>query len=64
MRFSKTDGNPSSNKDEFHSVTIGDITISQFGEGGVWLEDAGGESGSFREEDLAKHIKEFFNENF
>ncbi|TCD25021.1 hypothetical protein E0D81_04850 [Lelliottia amnigena] len=64
MKFSKSDTNPSANSTDSDSVTIGDITISQFGDGGVWLEDVGGEGGSFREEDFAKHIKAFFDGNF
>lgn len=64
MKFGKSEANPSANKDDVNSVTIGDITISQFGDEGVWLDDAEGEGGSFREADLADHIKAFFNANF
>ena len=37
MKFGKTKCNPSKNDGVADSVTIGDITISQFDEGGLWL---------------------------
>ncbi|EFE7247425.1 hypothetical protein F9V24_11660 [Escherichia coli] len=63
MKFGKTKCNPSTDNGEANSVTIGNITISQFGEGGVWLEDGDIDAGSFDEALFAEHIKKFYDEN-
>ena len=38
MKFTEAETNPMGNN--IQSVTIGDITISQFGYGKLWLEDS------------------------
>ncbi|WP_213132383.1 hypothetical protein [Citrobacter sp. FP75] len=63
MKFGKTKCNPSTDNGEANSVTIGNITISQFGDGGVWLEDGDEDAGSFDEALFAEHIKKFYDEN-
>ncbi|MCR6026798.1 hypothetical protein HLI26_07360 [Salmonella enterica subsp. enterica] len=63
MKVGKTKCNPSTNDGQANSVTIGNITISQFGDGSVWLEDGDEDAGSFDEALLAEHIKEFYDEN-
>lgn len=63
MKFGKTKCNPSTNDGQANSVTIGNITISQFGDGSVWLEYGDEDAGSFDEALLAEHIKKFYDEN-
>lgn len=63
MKFGKTNCNPSTDNGEANSVTIGDITISQFGDGGLWLEDGDIDAGSFDEALFAAHIRKFYDEN-
>jgi len=63
MKFSNTEMNPTENKGP--SLTIGDITISQFGDGELWIEsEERGDSGSFSEKDFEEHIKKFYAERF
>lgn len=63
MKFTEAETNPIGNK--VQSVTIGDITISQFGDGQLWLEDsATGDSGSFPEKDIADVLKKYYESNF
>ncbi|WP_156730748.1 hypothetical protein [Morganella psychrotolerans] len=51
--------------DKIQSVTIGDITISQFGDGQLWLEDSvADDSGSFQEKAVADALKKFYESNF
>lgn len=62
MIFEKTSSNPSTDTGKAQSVTIGDITISQFCDGSVWLEsEIDGDAGSFDEAALAAAIKGFYN---
>ncbi|QCR60820.1 hypothetical protein FD644_10780 [Serratia fonticola] len=64
MIFGKTSSNPSTDTGKAQSVTIGDITISQFCDGSVWLESESGEdAGSFDEAKLAEAIKGFYDAN-
>lgn len=63
MKFTEAETNQMGSN--IQSVTIGDITISQFGDGQLWLEDSvAGDSGSFREKDVADVLKKFYESNF
>lgn len=63
MKFGKTKCNPSKNDGVADSVTIGDITISQFDEGGLWIEDGDVDAGLFDEALFAAHIRKFYDDN-
>ena len=63
MEFGKTKCNPSTNDGVANSVTFGDITISQFCDGSLWLEDGDVDAGSFDEAKFAAHVKKFYDEN-
>lgn len=63
MKFTESETNQMG--DKVQSVTIGDITISQFGDGQLWLEDSvADDSGSFQEKDVADALKKFYESNF
>lgn len=63
MKFTEAETNPMGNN--IQSVTIGDITISQFGYGKLWLEDsADDDSGAFDEKAIADVLKKFYQSNF
>lgn len=63
MKFTEAETNPTG--DKIQSVTIGDITISQFGDGQLWLEDSvANDSGSFQEKAVADALKKFYESNF
>lgn len=64
MKFGKTNSNPSTETGVAQSVTIGDITISQFGDGALWIEsEADGDAGSFSEDMVASALKNFYDMN-
>lgn len=64
MKFGKTSSNPSTDSGTAQSVTIGDITISQFCDGSLWLEsESDNDAGSFDEEKVAAAIKNFYDMN-
>jgi hypothetical protein len=64
MRFGKTKCNPGTDTGEANSVTIGEFTISQFGDGSVWIEDGEEDAGSFDEALLIQALRKFYDENF
>jgi len=64
MKIGTTNANPSINSGVANSVTIGDFTISQFGDGTLWIEDAEEDAGSFDEALFAKAIRQFYDANF
>lgn len=64
MKFGTTNANPSNDSGTAQSVTIGDITISQFGDGHLWLEDGDEDAMAVGEEKLAAVLREFYNSNF
>ncbi|TDX14604.1 hypothetical protein EDF88_3921 [Buttiauxella sp. BIGb0552] len=64
MKFGKTKSNPGTDSGEATSVTIGEFTISQFGDGSVWIEDGEEDAGSFDEALLIQALRKFYDENF
>jgi hypothetical protein len=65
MRFGKTGTNPSVDSGESQAVRIGDITISNFSDGVLWLEsEEDGDAMSVSEEKLAAALKHFYVNNF
>ncbi|MRT14964.1 hypothetical protein GJV07_22055 [Enterobacteriaceae bacterium RIT711] len=64
MKFGKTKCNPTTDSGEASSVTIGEFTISQFGDGGVWIEDGEEDAGSFDEALLIQALRDFYRDNF
>ncbi|HDL6903126.1 TPA: hypothetical protein PXM78_000524 [Yersinia enterocolitica] len=45
-------------------MTIGEFTISQFGDGTLWIEDGEDDAGSFDEARLIQVLRKFYDENF
>ena len=64
MKVGKTTCNPSTDSGEARSVTIGEFTISQFGDGTLWIEDGDDDAGSFDESRLIQVLRKFYDENF
>ncbi|AGQ30544.1 hypothetical protein [Serratia liquefaciens] len=65
MKFGKTNTNPSVDSGKSQSVTIGDITISPFSDGVLWMEsESAGDAMSVSEEKLAAALEHFYNNNF
>lgn len=63
MKIGTTNSNPSKNSGVASSVTIGEFTISQFGDEHLWIEDGEEDAGSFDEALFAKAIRKFYDEN-
>ncbi|PSH23561.1 hypothetical protein B7R74_02690 [Yersinia pseudotuberculosis] len=63
MEVGKTTCNPSTDSGEARSVTIGEFTISQFGDGTLWIEDGEDDAGSFDFKKFEAAIKSFYEAN-
>lgn len=64
MRFHKTGCNPSTNSGIAEAVTIGDFTISNFGDGQVWIEDGEEDAMAIDESKLVEAIRAFYDAKF
>jgi len=64
MKIGTTNANPSKDSGVANSVTIGEFTISQFGDGGLWIEDGEEDAGSFDEALFIQALRKFYDENF
>ncbi|PBI79646.1 hypothetical protein A9993_07790 [Rahnella victoriana] len=65
MKFETTETNPSVDAGKAKAVTIGDITISQFSDGVLWMEsEHAGDAMSVSEEKLAQALSHFYSNNF
>ncbi|MBJ2108279.1 hypothetical protein [Proteus terrae] len=66
MKFTESESNPMAERNKpIQAVTIGKMTISQFGDGYLWMEEQNGEhGGSFKESDIAKLLEEYHAKNF
>lgn len=64
MKVGKTTCNPAKGNGTESSVTFGEFTISQFDDGGIWIEDGDDDAGSFDEALFIECIRKFYNENF
>lgn len=64
MKFGKTDCNPGTDSGKAASVTIGEFTISQFGDDSVWIEDGEDGAGQFDEALLIQALRKLYDENY
>lgn len=63
MKVGETTCNPEKGNGRAKSVTFGEFTISQFGDG-IWIEDGENDAGSFDEKLFIEAIRKFYNDNF
>jgi hypothetical protein len=63
MRFCKTECNPSIDSGKADAVTIGDFTISNFGDGQVWIEDGEEDAMAIDESKLVEALRAFYDAN-
>lgn len=64
MKFGKTECNPSTENGKADAVTIGDFTISNFGDGQVWIEDGDEDAMAIDESKLVEALRELYRDNF
>jgi hypothetical protein len=63
MRFCKTECNPSVDAGNSKAVAIGDFTISNFGDGQIWIEDGEEDAMAIDESKLVEALRAFYYAN-